>query len=141
MFDHILKLKSLEQSTSEKNVGLETQVGKLNCDIEKLRYQLRQKNTHKGSTRQMYLAEKNELKALQDVLVLKLEKELIQLKKEKAEGENTTRLENINLKENAKPLKTLHKDQLCRKDAWFSDQNSTIKSLRAKTQDSREVWG
>ena len=43
MFNHIMELKQVEQSTSEKNVDLETQVAKLNCDVAKLRFQLRQK--------------------------------------------------------------------------------------------------
>ena len=50
---------------------------------------MRQKNTHEASLRWIYIAEKKELKLLEDVRDLKLEKELIQLKKEKAEGENT----------------------------------------------------
>ena len=80
----------------------------------------------------MYGAEKKELKALQDVRVLKLEKEMIQLKKEITEGKSTTKLENNKLKENLKSIKTLHKDQLHLKDARISDLNSTIESLRAK---------
>ena len=132
MFDLIMKLKSPEQFTSEKNVDLETQVAKLNCDVGKLHFQLRQKNTHEPSLRQMYPAEKKELNALQNVRVLKLEKELMQLKKEKAERTNSTRLENNKLKENAKSMKTLHQDQLRMKDARISVQNSTVKSLRAK---------
>ena len=66
---------------------------------------LRQKNTHEASLRRMYGAEKKELKALEDVRVLKLEKELIQLKKEIAEGKNTTKLENNNLKESMKTIR------------------------------------
>ena len=85
-----MQLKQIEQSTSEKNVVLETQVAKLNCDVAKLRFQLRQKNTHEASLRRIYGTEKKELKALEDVRVLKLEKEVIQLKKEIAEGKNTT---------------------------------------------------
>ena len=77
MFDHIMQLKLVEQSTSEKNVNLETEVAKLNCDVAKLRFQLRQKNTHEASLKRMYGAEKRELKALEDVKVLKLEKAVV----------------------------------------------------------------
>ena len=98
MFDHIMQLKKVEQSTSEKNVDLETQVAKLNCDVVKLHFQLR-------------------------LRVFKLEKEVIQLKKEITEGKNTTKLENKKLKETIKLVKTLHKDQLRLKDARISDQN------------------
>ena len=59
----------MEQSISEKNVYLETQVAKLNCDVAKLRFQLRQKNTHEASLQRMYGAEKKELKALEDMRV------------------------------------------------------------------------
>ena len=58
MFEHIMQLKQTEQSTSEKNVDLETQVAKLNCDVAKLRFQLRQENSHEASLRRMYGAEK-----------------------------------------------------------------------------------
>ena len=132
MFDHIMQLKQVEQSTSEKNVDLETQVARLNCDVAKLQFQLRQKNTHEASLRRMYGAEKKELKALKNVRVLKLEKDVIQLKKEIAEGKSTTKLEDNKLKENMRSIKTLHKDQLRLKDARISNQDSTIKSLRAK---------
>ena len=91
---------------------------------------MRQKDTHEAGLRWIYGAEVKELKALEDVRILKLEKEVIQLKKEIAELENTTRLENKKLKENVRS--TLHMDQLRLKDAWISDQNSTIKSLRTK---------
>ena len=80
----------------------------------------------------MYGAEKKELKALEYVRVLKLKKEVIQLKKEIAEGKGTTKLENNKLKENVRSTKTLHKDQLQLKDARIPDQDSTIKSLRVK---------
>ena len=40
----------------------------------------------------MYSAEKEELKALENVRVLKLEKEVIQLKKEIAEGKTHTKV-------------------------------------------------
>lgn len=130
IFDHIMQLKQVEQPSSEKNVDLETQVARLNCDVAKSRFQLRPKNAHEASLRHMCGAEKKELKALQDVRVLKLEKEVIQLKKEIAEGKYTTRLENNKLKENIKSIKTLHKDQLRLKNARIL--NSTINSLRAK---------
>ena len=132
MFNHIMELKQTEESSCEKNVALETQVAGLNCDVAKLRFQLRQKNTHEASLRRMYGAEKKELKALQDVRVLKLEKEVIQLKKDISEGKNTTKLDNTKLKENLKSIKILHKDQLRLKDARITDLNSTIKSLRVK---------
>ena len=63
---------------------------------------------------------------------MKLKKEVIQLKKEIAEGKNTTKLENNNLKESMKTMKTIPRDKLCLNGACISDQNSTIKSLRAK---------
>ena len=59
MFDHIMLLKLLERSTSKK-VDLETQGAKLNCDVSKLCFQLRQKITHGASLRHIYLAEKTE---------------------------------------------------------------------------------
>ena len=43
MFNHIMELKQVEQSTGEKNVDLETHVVKLNYDVVKLLFQLRQK--------------------------------------------------------------------------------------------------
>ena len=71
----------------------------------------------------MYSAEKKELKALENVRVLKLEKEVIWLKKEIAEGKNSQKLDNNKLKENLRSMKTLHKDQLCLKDTRISDQD------------------
>ncbi len=40
MFDQIMHLKLLEQSASEKNLSLETQVAKLEANVDKLFYQL-----------------------------------------------------------------------------------------------------
>ena len=80
----------------------------------------------------MYSAEKKELKALENVKVLKLEKDVLRLKKEIAEGKNSQTLENNKLKENMRSMKTLHKDQLRLKDTRISDQDSTIKSLKVK---------
>ena len=50
MFNQIMSMKFLEQKTSEKNLELETQVAKLEATIEKLQYQLRQKNIHESGT-------------------------------------------------------------------------------------------
>ena len=53
----------------------------MNCDVAKPHFKLRKKNIYEASLRCMYLAEKKELKALEDIKVLKLEKELMQFKK------------------------------------------------------------
>ena len=43
MQDAYMQLKLFEQSTSEKNIQLEQQVAQLDANVDKLRYQLRQK--------------------------------------------------------------------------------------------------
>ena len=58
-------------------------------DVEQLRLQIEKECNDEASLRRMYSAQKKELKALENVRVLKLDKEAIQLKKEIAEGKHT----------------------------------------------------
>ena len=64
MFNQIMKLKMLEQETSEKNLKLETQVARLEATVDKLSHQLCQKNMHKADLHKTYSAQKREQKAL-----------------------------------------------------------------------------
>ena len=56
MFNQIMDLKMLDQEKSEKNLQLETQVARLEATVDKIRYQLRQKNMHEADLRKTYSA-------------------------------------------------------------------------------------
>ena len=107
----------LDQEKSEKNLQLETQVARLEATVDKIRYQLRQKNMHEADLRKTYSAQKREQKALSENSILKLEQELMKVKNEKTTKKDTTRLEVERLKESLKLSKILHKEQLQIKDA------------------------
>ena len=62
MFNQIMELKMLDQEKSDKNLQLETQVAKLEATVDKIRYQLRQKNMHEADLRKSYSAQKREQK-------------------------------------------------------------------------------
>ena len=132
MFTQMMEHKMLKQEANQRNISLQNQVAKLESSVDKLWYQLRQKNTHKANLRRAYLAEKKEIKALEENKVLKLEKELMKFKNVNVFTKDNTRLENSKLKENLRSLKVLHKEQLRLKDSRISDQNLTIKSLQRK---------
>ena len=132
MFNQIMSMKLLEQKTSEKNVELETQVAKLEANIDKLRFQLRQKNVHESDLRKTYSAQKKEQKALSENTILKLEQELMKIKNTRAKKTDSSRLEIEKLKESLKSTKILHKDQLQLKDTQIVEQNSCTKSLKVQ---------
>ena len=73
MCNQNMNLKILEQETSEKNLQLDTQVTRLEANVNKLRYQLRQKNIHKADLHKTYSTQKREQKALSENTALKLE--------------------------------------------------------------------
>ena len=122
----------LDQEKSEKNLNLETQIARLEAYVNKLRYQLRQKNMHEADLRKTYSAQKREQKALSENSILKLEQELIKVKNEKTTKKDTTRLELDKVKESLRSTKVLHRDQLRMKDARIVELNSTIKTMKAK---------
>ena len=62
MFNQMMNLKLLEQKTSEKNLQLETQVARLEGSVDKLWYQLHQKNIHEADLCKTYSAQKREQK-------------------------------------------------------------------------------
>ena len=133
-FNQIMDMKMLDQEKSEKNLKLETQVARLEATIDKLRFQIRQKNMHEADLRKTYSAQKREQKALSENSILKLQQELMKIKNEKTTKKDTTRLEVERLKESLKLSKTLHKEQLHMKDARIAEQNSTIKTMKAKVR-------
>ena len=130
MFDEIMHLKMVQQEMIEKNLSLEQQFAQLHATIDKLRFQLRQTNTHQSHLKRTYLAEKKELKTLENNKILKMENELMKLKSTYTQKKDVTKLENEKLKESLRSLKILHRDQLKLKDVRISDINSTIKTLK-----------
>ena len=122
----------LEQETCEKNLSQGKEIAKLEATVDRLRYQLRQKNAHEANLRRTHIAEKKEQKTSKENKALKLEKELMRVKSANTESKDATKLENDKLKENLRSLKILHKEQLRLNTARLSDQNSTIKSLQRK---------
>ena len=72
-----------DQDLSEKNLQLETQVAKLEANVDKLRLQLRQKNMHEADLRKTFSAQKREQKALSENTILKLEQDLLKVKNDK----------------------------------------------------------
>ena len=86
MFDQNMHLKNLEQETSEKNLLQGKEIAKLEATVDRLRYQLRQKNAHEANLRRTYLAEKKEWKTSEENKVLKLEKELMKVKSGNTQG-------------------------------------------------------
>ena len=127
-----LKLTMLQQETGEKNLILNQQNAKLEATVDKLRFQLRQKNVHESDLKKSYLAQKREQKATDENKILKLERELTKLKEMKSTNKDSTKLECEKLKERLHSCKTLHKEQIQMKDGRISDQQATIKSQKSK---------
>ena len=132
MLNKIMNLKMIKQEYSNKKLDLNIDVAKLKAEVEKLCFQIRQKNVHKSNLRKSLLSQKKELKTLNKNMILKLESENIKLKSSATDGKNSKKLENDKLKDTIRSTKALHKDQLQIKEVLISDQNSTIKSLNAK---------
>ena len=103
----------VQQETNERNLALERGNARLEVNVDKLRYQLQQKNIHEANLKS-----------------LKLENELLKSRNTKTSGNEKTKLDNEKLKETIKSIKTLHRDQIRMKDARISKLNSTIKSLK-----------
>ena len=123
MFNQIMNLKLLEQESSDKNLKLETQVARLEASVDKLQYQLCQKNMHEADLCKTYSAQKREQKALSEKTILKLEQELLKVKNSRATKKDSSRLEVEKLKESLKSSKILHKEQLQLKEAQIVEQN------------------
>lgn len=132
MFNKIMNLKMIEEEYSQKNLDLNIDVAKLKAEVEKLRFQMRQKNVHESNLRKTFLSQKKELKTLNENKILKLENDNIKLRSSATDGKNNKKLENDKLKDTIKSTKAQHKNQLRIKEILISDQNSTIKSLNAK---------
>ena len=107
MFNQIMNQKLLEQVTSEKNVQLEVQVARLEANVNKLRYQLCQKNIHEADLCKTLSVQKREQKALSENTVLKLEQELLNQKNLRTRNKDPSRLEIEKLKESLKSSKIL----------------------------------
>ena len=90
----------IQQEVMEKNLSLEQQFFALHANIEKLCFQLCQKNMHKVNLQRTYLSEKKERILLDNNKILTREKEL----------REATKLANKKLKESVKALKILHRD-------------------------------
>jgi len=138
MFTEIMHLNLVEQETCERNRSLEQGNARLEANVEKLRFQLRQKNIHESNLRKTFLAQKKELKALDENKILKLENELLKVKSSKTSSKETTKLDNEKLKETIKSIKVLHKDQIRMKDVRISELNATIKSMKTKLKDQEK---
>ena len=95
MFDQNMHLKNLEQETSEKNLLQGKEIAKLEATVDRLRYQLRQKNAHEANLRRTYLAEKKEWKTSEENKVLKMKEELMKVKSGNTQGKDATKLEFI----------------------------------------------
>ena len=111
---------------------MEQGIARLEVDVDKLRFQSRQKNIHEGILRKIFLAQKKEQKAVDENKILKLENELMKVKNAKAVGNEKIKLDNEKLKEKIKTNKTLHKDQIWMKDVRISELILTIKSMKTK---------
>ena len=112
MFDQNMYLKKLEQETGEKNLSQGKEIAKLEATVDRLRYQLRQKNAHEANLQRTHMAVKKEWKTSEENKLLKLEKELMQVKNANTQDKDATKLENDKMKENLKSLKVCHKEQL-----------------------------
>ena len=132
MFNQIMNLKVLEQEISQKNVQLKTQVVRLEAKVDKLRFQLSQNNMHEADLYKTFSTQKRKQKDLSENTILKLEQELLKVKNLRTTKKELSRLEVEKLKESLKSSKLLHKDQLQLKETQIVDQNSTIKSMKAK---------
>ena len=131
MFNQIMHLQMVEQETCERNLSLEQGNDRLEANVEKLRFQLQQKNINEGNLPKTFLAQKKELKALDENKILKLENELIK-------DNGKTKLDNEKLKDTIKSIKALHKDQIQMKDVRISELNSTIKSIKTKLKGQKK---
>ena len=94
----------IEQETSAKNLSQGKEIAKLQATVDRLRYQLRQKNAHEANLRRTHMAEKKEQKFSEENKALKLEKELIKLKNSNTASKDATKLENDKLKENIRSV-------------------------------------
>ena len=86
LFKQIMDQTLVLQETNKKNLALEQGNARLEANVDKLRYQLWQKNMHEGNLQKTFLAQKKELKALAENKILKLENEVLKLKSTKAQG-------------------------------------------------------
>ena len=127
-----MHLNMVEQETCERNRSLEQGNARLEANVEKLRFQLQQKNIHEGNLRKTFLAQKKELKAVDENKILKLENKFLKVKSLKASSKETTKSDNEKLKETIKSIKVLHKDLIWNKDVRISELNATIKSKKTK---------
>ena len=109
MFNQIMNLKVLEQDTAEKNLRLETQVAKLEGNVNKLCFQLQQKNMHEADLRKTFSPQKREQKAISENAIFKLEQDLMKLQNEKTKKKGLSVLEVEKLKETLKSSRILHK--------------------------------
>ena len=132
LFKQIMDQTLVLQEIKEKNLALEQGNARLEANVDKLLYQLRQKNIHEANLRKTFLAQKKELKALDDNKILKLENEVLRLKNSRSSENGKTKLDNEKLKETIKSINALHKDQVRMKDGRISELNATIKSLNTK---------
>ena len=81
LFKQIMDQTLVLQEIKEKNLALEQGNARLEANVDKLRYLLRQKNIHEANLQKTFLAQKKELKALDENKILKLENEILKLKK------------------------------------------------------------
>ena len=81
MFIQIMDQTIVLQETNEKNLALEQGNARLEANVAKFRYQLWQKNMHEANLQKTFLAQKKELKTLAQNKILKLENEVLKLKK------------------------------------------------------------
>ena len=82
------------------------------ANVDKLQYQLRQKNMHECNLWKAFLAQKKELRALAENKILKLENEVFKLKSTKAAGNEKLKLDNEKLKETIQSINSLQMDQI-----------------------------
>ena len=87
MFDQLMHLKLLEQNTSGKNLFLETQVAKLEANVDKL-FVSNIKKMQEHNLEKTFLAQKKEQLDLDKNKCLKLENDLMKLKNSKTSGKD-----------------------------------------------------
>ena len=84
----------------------------MEATVDRLHYQLGQKNAHEANLQRTYMAEKKEWKTSEENKVLKLEKELMIVKSANTASKDAIKLENDKIKGTLKSLKILHEEQL-----------------------------
>ena len=70
----------VQQEVLEKNIFLERQLAQLHANVDKLWYHLCQKNMDSTNLQRTYLIEKNDLIALDNNKIFKMENELMKVK-------------------------------------------------------------